>query len=146
MLQRWICTVVVVFFSAAVSMGDDAKDASKALQGTWKAISAENAGQSFPDDLTKSITLVIKDDKYSVTVGKQPDAGTCKVDPTKSPKAMDVTGTEGPNKGKTFLAIYELKDDTLKVCYDLSGKSRPTEFKTMPGTQLFLAVYKREKQ
>jgi len=35
--------------------------------------------------------------------------------------------------------------DTLRVCYDLSGKSRPTEFKTKEVTQLFLVTYKREK-
>ena len=33
--------------------------------------------------------------------------------PDTSPKAMEVTGTDGPNKGKTFPAIYELKGDTL---------------------------------
>ena len=59
---------------------------------------------------------------------------------------MDITGTEGPNKGKTFQAIYELDGDTLKVCYDLSGKGRPTEFKTAEGTQLFLVIYTREKK
>jgi uncharacterized protein (TIGR03067 family) len=58
---------------------------------------------------------------------------------------MDITGTDGPNKGKTILAIYERDGDTLRVCYDLSGKSRPTEFKTETGTQLFLVTYKREK-
>jgi hypothetical protein len=36
-------------------------------------------------------------------------------------------------------------DDTLKVCYDMGGKNRPTEFKTKPATQLFLVTYKREK-
>jgi hypothetical protein len=35
--------------------------------------------------------------------------------------------------------------DTLKICYDLSGKGRPTEFKTTEGAQLFLVTYKREK-
>jgi uncharacterized protein (TIGR03067 family) len=59
---------------------------------------------------------------------------------------MDIEGTKGPNKGKTILAIYELKDDTLRICYDLSGKKHPKEFKTKEGTQLFLVEYKREKQ
>ena len=59
---------------------------------------------------------------------------------------LDITGVKGPNQGKTFLAIYELKGDTLKVCYDLSGKERPTEFKTKPDTQLYLVTYRREKQ
>ena len=45
---------------------------------------------------------------------------------------MTITGTEGPNHGRTFPAIYELKGDTLRICYDLSGAKRPTEFKSIP--------------
>ena len=36
-------------------------------------------------------------------------------------------------------------DDTLRICYDLSGKARPSEFKTTKETQLFLVTYQREK-
>jgi hypothetical protein len=32
------------------------------------------------------------------------------------------------------------------MVYDLSGKKRPTAFKTEAGTQLFLVEYKRQKQ
>lgn len=45
-----------------------------------------------------------------------------------------------------FLAIYELDGDTLRVCYDLSGKARPSEFKTKAETQLLLFTYKRENR
>ncbi len=80
-----------------------------------------------------------------MTVGTKPDRGTCKRNPSAKPKALDITGTEGPNKGKTILCIYEHDGDTLRVCYDLSGKSRPSEFKTKTGTPLFLVEYKRQK-
>jgi len=56
---------------------------------------------------------------------------------------MTITDTAGPNQGKTFPAIYELKGDTLRICYDLSGAKRPTEFKTVAGTQLYLVTYTR---
>ena len=58
---------------------------------------------------------------------------------------MDITGTDGPNKGKTLLAIYEQEGDTLRVCYDLSGQGRPTELRTNEGTPLFLVTYQRAK-
>ena len=58
---------------------------------------------------------------------------------------MDIVGTDGPNKGKTILGIYELKEDTLRICYDLTGKGRPTEFVTKKDAPLFLVVYKRAK-
>ncbi len=45
----------------------------------------------------------------------------------------------------SFPCIYELEGDTLRVCYDLSGKKRPGEFKTAEGTQLYLVTYTRKK-
>src|SRR5262245_39773052 len=115
------------------------------IQGTWLPSAAELGGKAFPDEARKATRLVVKGDKYTVTVGKQVDLGTVKLNPNGSPKTLDITGTEGPNKGKTIQAIYERDGDTLKVCYDLSGKGRPAEFKTKEGTQLFLVTYKREK-
>jgi uncharacterized protein (TIGR03067 family) len=135
---------VLLFLAPDVCCGD-AKDDAKALEGTWLPETAELAGQKFPDEVRKTIKLVLKGDTYTVTVGEATDRGTVKLDAGKKPKAMDITGTEGPNKGKTFLAIYEVTKDSLKVCYDLSGKERPTEFKTKEGTQLFLVTYRREK-
>ncbi len=99
----------------------------------------------FPDEIRKTIKLVVMDGKYAVTVGENVDQGTVKLNPAAEPKELDITGTEGPNKGRTIQAIYERDGDTLRVCYDLSGTNRPKEFSTQPGTQLFLVTYKREK-
>ncbi len=141
--KLFVALALALPFSSA-AWGGDARDDT--LQGTWLPSSAELAGQPFPDEVRKTIKLVIKDDKYTVTVGEAVDRGTVKRMPSATPRAMDITGTEGPNKGKTILAIYERKGDTLRVCYDLSGKKRPTAFKTEAGTQLFLVEYKRQKE
>ena len=85
-------------------------------------------------------------DKYEVSVGGKPDKGTYTLDSTCKPKGMSITGTEGPNQGKTFPAIYELKGDTLRICYDLSGAKRPTEFKSTAGTRLYLVTYSRKQE
>ena len=87
----------------------DAEDTN----GTWKPLSAELAGKPWPQKLLDSMKLILKDDNYTVEVGKGSDIGTVKRDPSKSPKTMDITGTKGPNEGKTFLTIYELKGDEL---------------------------------
>ena len=142
MLKPVVMLTLVLSFAPAARSGD-AKDDT--IEGTWLPATAELAGKMFPDEVRKTIKLVVKDDKYTVTVGKEVDQGTVKLNPTAKPKEMDITGTDGPNKGKTILAIYERDGETLRVCYDLSGKNRPTEFKTREGTQLFLVAYKREK-
>ncbi|MCI0695366.1 TIGR03067 domain-containing protein [candidate division KSB1 bacterium] len=121
------------------------KEDSKMVEGTWLPVDAELGGQKFPDEVLKTFKLTITDGKYTVNVGEQIDKGTIKLEPATKPKAIDITGTEGPNKGKTILAIYDLTVDALRICYDLEGKQRPTEFKTVKDTQQFLVNYKRMK-
>jgi uncharacterized protein (TIGR03067 family) len=145
MLLKQLVALNLVLVLSSAAWSADAKDGD-ALQGTWLPSAAEFAGEKFPDEVRKTIKLAIKDDNYTVTVGAKVDKGTVKLNPSAKPKALDITGTDGPNKDKTMLAIYELDGDTLRVCYDLSGKSRPTEFKTKADTQLFLVTYKREKR
>ncbi|HEX4591416.1 MAG TPA: TIGR03067 domain-containing protein [Gemmataceae bacterium] len=129
-----------------VSRADDktADKDVKALEGTWQMVEGAVGGKPLPPAVAPKITLTLSGGKY-VVMAENKDEGTVKYFPDVSPKAMEVTGTNGPNKGKTFPAIYERKGDTLTICYDLSGKARPTEFKSKPGTLLFLATYKKAK-
>ncbi len=141
-------SVLMCVCLAPLASGGDAKsgkDDAKRVLGTWKPVTAEAGGKSLPEEFIKSTTLVLTGGKYTVTIGKQTDEGTWKSDATNKPRTLDITGTKGPNQGKTILAIYELKGDSLRVCYDLSGKARPKEFKTMPDTALFLVEYKRQR-
>jgi uncharacterized protein (TIGR03067 family) len=119
---------------------------TKAIQGNWKPARAELAGQPITDAVLQSISLRLDHGKYEVFVGGHPDRGTYTLDSATQPKSITVTGTEGPNKGKTFPAIYELKGDTLRICYDLSGAKRPTEFESVAGTKLYLVTYHRKKE
>lgn len=146
--KSFIALTFVLLCPLAASSDDVKGDNTKGsdiLAGTWLPETAELGGKKFPDEIRKTIKLVVKDNKYTATVGKQADKGAIKFNATKKPKELDITGTDGPNKGKTIQAIYERNGDTLRICYDLSGKSRPAEFKTTEGTQLFLVTYKREK-
>src|SRR5690349_9378008 len=120
--------MLVCVCAGPFARGDEApsaKDDSKKMQGNWKPVTAELGGKPFPDDILKTMKLVVTDGKYTVTVGEQTDEGRVKLDPTKKPRAVDIVGTKGPNQGKTIPAIYEFTDTTLRVCYDLSGTARP---------------------
>ena len=88
----------------------------------------------------KVVKVLVKKGDDVVQVGIQ------KIDPTKSPKTIDVTMTEGPNKGAIMLGIYEIDGDTLKVCFDAEVKKRPTEFKSPAGSETFVNVHKRVKK
>ncbi len=54
--------------------------------------------------------------------------------------------TEGKDKGKTALGIYDFTDDTREVCLAPVGKMRPTEFAAPSGSGNILAILKRVKK
>lgn len=124
----------------------DVEKELKKFQGTWTFESVEAGGKKMAGDLFKGMTVTYEGDKYTVKMGdKVVEAATLKLDPSKSPKTFDSKVTDGPNKGKVYLTIYEITGDTLKVCFDEEGKKRPTEFKGDAGTNT-LVVHKRVKK
>src|SRR5437016_601895 len=141
-MKKLFLTCAILALPIAMSFG---ADDSKTIQGVWKPVTAVLGGKPMPPPVVKAITLTLTNGMYDVAVeGERSDKGTVKLDPKASPRKMTITGTDGPNLGKTFLAIYELKDDTLRICYDLSGEKSPTEYKSIEGTKLYLVTYKRQ--
>jgi uncharacterized protein (TIGR03067 family) len=143
-VKRLSVFMLLVFASTGLCADPKQPSDDKAVIGRWASESAVMAGKAFPDDVRKSIFLVLSNSgKYFARVGDQVDEGTYTVDATKSPKTITIVGLKGPNKGKTILGIYELGKGALRVCYDMSGKSHPDKFESKPDTQLFLASYRR---
>src|SRR5262245_7243076 len=124
---------------------DDKADEWKALKGTWKVEKAVLRGQDATDAF-KTAVLNLDEGKYTVEFGGQQDKGTVTLDSAKKPKQMTIAGTEGPNKGKTIVAIYDLSADELKICYALEGKAAPAGFESKAGATTLFAVYKRDKK
>jgi uncharacterized protein (TIGR03067 family) len=92
------------------------------------------------------LVVIFEGDKHTVKKGGEViQVGIQMLDPSKSPKTIDVTMLEGPHKGTVMPGIYEIDADTLKVCFDLEGKTRPTEFKSPPGSKNFVNIHKRVK-
>ncbi len=146
-----VSALLVAFLAVAAQIGslvaggaDEAavKKDLAALKGTWIIVSAERDGKNVTD--TGVILTFDGIGKAAVKKGSQLlFAGAIKIDPTKKPKTLDATQeSDGDLKGKTLPGIYELDGDTLKIC---SGKERPTQFSSAPGSSSFLRIYKRAK-
>jgi uncharacterized protein (TIGR03067 family) len=70
-----------------------------------------------------------------------------KIDPDKDPKQIDITREIKKGDPRTLRGIYEIKGDTLKVCYFASDTGRrPTEFASMEGVRTGLIVLTRAKK
>src|SRR5262245_57159820 len=114
MKLRWFCVVAAALLVAA----EDAKKDLDKIQGTWHVVSVENDGAKRPDEVAKDMKMVIKGDKYTFTAGDMTESGTIKLDPSKKPATIDISITEGDDKGKTQLGIYQIEGDTFKICVD----------------------------
>jgi uncharacterized protein (TIGR03067 family) len=148
-MRRFAAMLLVLTAGLVFGAGDSKDDAKKDLdqmQGTWRRTSAQMNGQSLPEEALKNTTLTIKGDEYTLEEkGGETRKGTFKLDPSKSPKQIDLMPAEGPNKGKTLPGIYELDGDTLRYCINLQGKDRPTEFASKQGSGNALFGNKRAK-
>ncbi len=139
----------VVISPSVFAAGDATKGEAKMkeelekLQGTWSIVELEIEGAKLKDGTTKGATITLKGESF-ITRGMGAEyKGTFKIDPTKTPKTMDMTFTDGPEKGNTSYAIYELDGDTWKLCLSLAGKNRPTAFATTAKSGFALETLKR---
>jgi uncharacterized protein (TIGR03067 family) len=137
---------VGLFLAAAAPKEDDAKKELEKWQGTWTRVGAEEKGQKLSDDELKKmpVTLIIKEDKFTVKVGEQTLEGTFKIDPAKKPKAYDAKATNAEGKTEESIGIYEIDGDMLKVCFVSADKERPKEFKADAGSDSLLHTYKKK--
>lgn len=135
------------FSSRLRATAPDPKKADRVnIQGTWIAVSAEVGGEAMPAEAIKDFTVVISADKVRFNPKKDDRSATYKLDPTRTPKVIELTPLEGPAKGKPQRAIYELTGDRLKLCVQNGKGDPPMKFETKPGTDLRLLVLKRVKE
>jgi uncharacterized protein (TIGR03067 family) len=110
--------------------------------------SKEEDGKKFSAAEIKDV-IATSDGSGNVSVrrgGKLIGGGTIKLNPTKKPRAIDITFTEGEHKGKTALGIYEIDSDAFRVCVARVGDERPAGFSARAGSRRILIVYKRKKK
>jgi uncharacterized protein (TIGR03067 family) len=125
-------TLLVLSASVWAYGGDAAKKDQEAMQGTWKVSKAVINGQPAMDDLIKKIAVIIDKDKLTMKLdGNVFGDGTFKLDPSKSPKQIDMTTQSGPDKGQVRLGIYEIDGNKLKIHFKQGPealKERPKDF------------------
>lgn len=145
-----LATVLVNGLVAAVA--DDSKDDAikkdrKLYLGTWRAVSLVVNGNQGGTEETKKITVVNgPDNKWELQVDGKPIAkGTNSLDPTKRPREIDILPSDGDVPQEVHRGIYEIEQDTRKLCLAPPGKPRPTAFESTPGSEYILITFQREK-
>ena len=119
---------------------------TKRLEGAWLPVAAYVAGEVLPVTELRIARLLITEAGYQILDHQQHvvDRGELRLDAA-SAAAMDLVGLEGPNAGRTLLAIYELSNDLLSICYDMEGGAeRPRSMQPEEDQVLLLITYARD--
>jgi uncharacterized protein (TIGR03067 family) len=108
-------------------------------------VAATVGGQSLVVDELRVKYLVLDSGGYSIIdrTNQIVDTGEYLADDAVSPQTIDIVGREGPNAGRTMLAIYRLDTDRLTVCYDLDGTERPGDMQPDEDQLLLSITYSR---
>jgi uncharacterized protein (TIGR03067 family) len=148
MKTRCLAVLAVGLLLAADAKDDKKKELDK-LQGTWTATTVEYNGEKVLGDSIKELKVVVEGDKLTVKGEdeevKKYGKATLAIDPSTTPKILDISITSGDEKGTTFLAIYELDKDEWKLALKPFAKERPAK-PDGKGDGEVLIVFKREKK
>jgi uncharacterized protein (TIGR03067 family) len=121
-------------------MGKDAQN----LQGTWRFTSLEVDGNAMEPSAVGESAMAIAGDTFEMKSMGFLYKGTFRIDEKSKPKTIDIHFTEGIEKGNNSLGIYQLRKDKWTICLGLTGKPRPSDFVTSPGSGHALETLERD--
>jgi uncharacterized protein (TIGR03067 family) len=116
----------------------------KKLQGSWAITSVETEGRHMAGAALAGMTIAIDGNRFtSLGMGQTYD-GRIELDPKKTPKAIDLVFTSGPQTGTRNLGIYKFGKTGWTLCLATYGETRPRAFATKAGTGFALETLERE--
>jgi uncharacterized protein (TIGR03067 family) len=137
-------SLFVCLASPTPAAGPAPRGDAAGLTGTWLCASAVVDGKPLADKVVKQLRLTIDEKRYKTERGDEIlFDSTYRLDPSKRPKQIEMTATEGDAAGQPALGIYAVDGDTLRMCYVMPGGAQPKEFESAPGSKTFLVTWKR---
>jgi uncharacterized protein (TIGR03067 family) len=153
MNRRAIVALAILFMLAADKPSQQAlqkKGSQQALQedrhlmaGTWSPVALEHDGQPSPILPDERLSFGVDGKMRLESGGKLVAVAVTTIDPSKTPKAIDLEMIEGALKGEKYKGIYEITRDTLRICRSANGAKRPISFSTKGSLDTYLAVCRR---
>jgi len=146
-----LLVLLLCSFGAMPAQEDAVKKELAKMEGVWRVVRGEEDGKPSSDYLIEHLQWDIKGDQL-LFKGIKPLTDrasklTIKLDPSTTPRCIDLKIEAGSLKGSVLEGVYEWKGNQLRLClYVASGdRQRPLEFETRPGSNRVLFLLKREK-
>jgi len=134
-------TILVAAFAGVVVAQDKLL---KELEGTYKVTTLEKGGKAAPKEISESVAITIKGEDFIIKIADDEKKAKIKVDGSKTPGTIDISPSDGPEKGKTFLGIVKADKGEVTIAFSEKG-DRPKEFKS-EGDVMLIKLKKEEKK
>ena len=151
-VSRAVVLVLLVLTSAGPLVADEKEEAINAdralLAGEWRVVSIEANGNTNADLGVARVTIVNGlDGKWSLLANGKPIAeGMSTIDPTTSPKTIELKGIRGSvenARGTHYRGIYEVHETTRRLCFVPADKPLPESFSGGRETGQILVTFER---
>jgi len=141
--------IALLSFGAALGREDAAKKELVKLEGAWQLVRGEEGGEPVSEYAVKNLAVIVKGDRLTfkniAPLTDQASTLTIKIDPSTTPKCIDLKVEAGSLKGTVLEGIYENKADELRLCLLFANgtRNRPVDFEAKAGSNRLLLVLKR---
>ncbi|MFO0958913.1 MAG: TIGR03067 domain-containing protein [Isosphaeraceae bacterium] len=137
---RWLSILGAFVLVAAAGPADD--EASQ-FQGAWVPESIQIGTKTTPAESLKFFRLVVEGDAWTMTT-QAPKKYKARIDPTKSPKHLDLIDEIG-GKERVTPCLYEFRDGKLVICRPYMQMDAKRPEKIEPNADFIgVSVWKRE--
>jgi RNA polymerase sigma-70 factor (ECF subfamily) len=129
--------------------GDDKADKAAAVdkarfQGTWEMTESTVNGFRARESEVRSWLLVVEGDEYNPGSGELSIEYAFRLDPLRTPKAIDLISLGGADRNRVYRGVYAIEGDTLIICRPLDpDDDRPAGLGATQGSNMARVVWKR---
>jgi RNA polymerase sigma-70 factor (ECF subfamily) len=120
------------------------------LQGAWRAVEVTADGRRAPDGEATMFRVAVAGNKLTLSAGGDDHTARFTLDPTRSPRAIDLTWLDGSEKGRTVRGIYAREGGRLRLCVPNpkagDGEGRPGGFTAAAGEGRMLFTLEKVPQ
>lgn len=116
----------------------------KRLQGTWQVLALVVDGKPLGAVQIGNARIAIHERRFECLGMGAIYRGTVEINESVKPRQLDMRYDAGPEKGRTALGIYTLREGVWRLCLTTGKKARrPTLFESAPGSGLALETLRR---
>jgi uncharacterized protein (TIGR03067 family) len=133
--MRYLKLLIVltpIALAGAGSPDDAAKQDLQRYQGTWAAVSIVNPdGRKATEAELRDTRLVVAGNTFTLTSKDLTVSGTFTLDPSRSPKTIDVFVGDTKKTENKLVGIYQIDGEIRRSSFALSGQARPRDFSAL---------------